>query len=82
MFAWLKRNKTIKHIFKVEYVQCGLIDDNNKAIFDLNDMQEMLIEATDLMDAQKIFVEHTMITPHVYVHRISQIDPKIHKAIA
>ena len=74
MFNWLKK-KAAKHLYKVEYVQSASIS-GSRVEFNLANKLEVLVYADDLLDAQKIFASKVMITPHVYIHKISRIDAK------
>ena len=69
----LFRKKKRKDLYRVEFVQCGRLD-REKAEFELGDMRTEYVEADHLIDAQKVFASKYMITPHVYIHRISKID--------
>ena len=69
---WPFKKNVKRDFYKVEYVHGASIDGDIVA-FDLKYFSEIYVEATDLMDAQKEFAKCVMLTPHVYVHKISKI---------
>ena len=74
MFGWFKRRKKNPlHIYKVQYVLCASIY-QDKVTFDLKDLNEEFVEATDIIDAQSKIASRIPLTPHVYIHKISKVD--------
>ena len=69
---WPFKKNVKRDLYKVEYVSGASID-GDIVTFDLQYLSDMYVEATDLMDAQKEFAKCFMLTPHVYVHKISKI---------
>lgn len=74
-----KKSQPKAHIFKVRYVLGATIDPSagkaGTVTFDLNWMKETYVKADHVMEAQVIFASKNMLTPHVYVHDIKQVDP-------
>ena len=73
-----KKPQPEAHIFKVRFVLGATIDPSagkaGTATFNLNWMRETYVEADNVMEAQAIFASKNMLTPHVYVHDIRQVD--------
>ncbi len=77
MFNIFKK-KPPKHVFRVRYVLGSFIDPKEgKVTFNLDEMQEAFVLASHLMEAQRVFASRHMLTPHIYVHDIKQIDMDI-----
>lgn len=70
--------KPLKHVFRVRYVLGACIDTKEgKVTINLDEMQEAFVQASYLMEAQQVFASRHMLTPHIYVHEIKQIDLNI-----
>lgn len=77
MFSIFKK-KPPKHVFRVRYVLGATIDPTEgKVTFKLDDMREAFVQASNLMEAQQVFASRHVLTPHVYVHELKQIDMNI-----
>ena len=79
MFGIFKKKLQPKtHVYKVQYVQCATLDPSagkaGTATFDLKYMKDAFVKANDVLEAQAIFASKHMLTPHVYVHDVKQID--------
>lgn len=73
MWPFKKKDKRIlRTIYKVSYVTGAFIDDN-KVTFDLNCLQDIFIDAVDMVSAQVEFAKKTALSPHVYVHKIEKV---------
>ena len=74
MFGWFKKKEKIQlQVYKVQYVLCASIY-QGKVTFDLKDLDEEFVEATDIIDAQSKIASQIPLTPHVYIHKISKVD--------
>ena len=73
-----KKPKDKMHVYKIQYVLCATIDPNagaaGTATFDFKYMKEAFVKADHIVEAQAVFASKCMLTPHVYIHDIKQID--------
>ena len=69
---WPFKKHESKTIYKVSYVSCASIVDNVVS-FDLNNLDEMFVEADNSLDAQVEFMKKLVICPHVYVHKVEKV---------
>ena len=73
-----KKPQSKAHVYRVQYVQCATIDPSageaGTVTFDFKHMKEAFINADTVIEAQTIFASKCMLTPHVYMHDIKQID--------
>ena len=67
-----KKKHISKTVYKVSYVAGALID-GDKVIFDLKNLQDKFVEANDPLEAGAIFAKKTVLTPHVYIHKIEKV---------
>lgn len=79
MFGIFKKKPQPKaHVYRVQYVIGATIDpsagEGGTVTFDLQWLQDAYVKADHIMEAQTIFASKHMLTPHVYVHDIKQID--------
>lgn len=79
MFEIFKKKPQPKaHVYRVQYVQCATIDPSageaGIVTFDFKHMKEAFVKADTIIEAQAIFASKCMLTPHVYIHDIKQID--------
>ena len=73
MWPFKRKDKlTAKNLYKVSYI-AGTFIDGDKVSFDLKHLQDIFVEAYDLMEAQAVFAKKMMITPHVYIHEIKKV---------
>ena len=71
--------KKPKSLYKVEYVS-GADIDGNKVTFDLDYLQDVYVEANDLVDAWQQFAKVRWLAPHGYVHKITKVTPTVAKS--
>ena len=83
MFGLFKKKSRRKdHLFLVTYSICPSIDTaTNKVTFNLDDIEKTYVYGDHLLDAQREFASKNMLTPHVYVHSISQVDRRIGRVL-
>lgn len=79
MFGIFKKKPQPKaHVYKVRYVLSATIDPTagkaGTVTFNFEYMKEVFVEANTVIEAQVIFASKHMLTPHVYVHDIKQVD--------
>ena len=79
MFGIFKKKSQLNaHVYRVQYVQCATIDPSageaGTVTFDFKHMKDAFVKADTVIEAQAIFASKYMLTPHVYVHDIKQID--------
>lgn len=73
MWPFKKKEKHIlKTVYKVSYI-AGAFIDGDKVCFDLKHLQDIFVEADDLMEAQAAFAKKMVLTPHVYIHKIKKV---------
>lgn len=74
-FRNLKSTTRFNNIYKITYVLSASITDN-KVSFDLNDKQEVIVEAENEFDAITKAINSKKITPypHVYINDIKKIS--------
>ena len=71
---WPFKKKHPQSLFRCHYVLAAKVNlTDQKAVIDLNNMQTAYIEADDPIDAQKKLASRVMMSPHVYIHRITKV---------
>ena len=71
MWPFTKHKKKTT-LFKCTYQLCASLSDNEARI-SLDNMDEIIVEAETLRDAQVELARQIPMTPHVYVHKIEKV---------
>ena len=73
MWPFNRKDKhAAKNLYRVSYV-AGAFIDGEKVHLDLKHLQDIFVEADDLMEAQVTFAKKMALTPHVYIHEIKKV---------
>ena len=65
--------KKKNHLYKVEYIYSASLS-LTSAEFNFRDMKEAFVEAENLFDAQVKFASKYVLTPHICIHKISEVS--------
>lgn len=71
MWPFTKHKKKTA-FFKCTYQLCASLFDNEARI-SLDNMDEIIVKAETLRDAQIELAHQVVLTPHVYVHKIEKV---------
>lgn len=78
MWPFSRKADRLKNVYRVTYIPCAEVDDDKgEVVCRLCNMRETFVEAKNLVEAQKEFVADFVLTPHVYIDRITEV---VHRA--